>query len=73
MSNLNPDLRNFLTGALGYLAGAAAGFTFVFIAAQLILVRWLFNLIDENQMLIQILAIPVFAGLMLALGGQGWP
>ncbi len=69
MSNLNPDLRNFLTGALGYLAGAAAGFTFVFIAAQLGLVRWLFNLIDENQMLIQILAIPVFAGLMLALGG----
>jgi phosphatidylserine/phosphatidylglycerophosphate/cardiolipin synthase-like enzyme len=69
MSRLNPDLRNFLTGALGYLAGTAAGILFVFIAAQLGLVRWLFSLIDENQTLIKLLAIPVFAGLMLALGG----
>jgi len=69
MSRLHPDLRNILTGALGYLTGAAAGFLFIFIASKLGLVRWLFGLIDENQTLVQILAIPVFAGLMLALGG----
>src|SRR5512139_752584 len=69
MSRLHPDLRNFLTGALSYLTGAAAGLLFIFIASKLGLVGWLFGLIDENQVLIQVLAIPVFAGLMLALGG----
>jgi phosphatidylserine/phosphatidylglycerophosphate/cardiolipin synthase-like enzyme len=69
LSVRNPNLRNFLTGALGYLAGAAAGFGLVFIASRLGLVRWLVGLMDESQSLIQVLAIPVFAGLMLALGG----
>ncbi|MGW8250752.1 MAG: hypothetical protein ACWGO1_08930, partial [Anaerolineales bacterium] len=69
MSRLNPDLRNFLTGALGYLGGAAGGVLFVFIVAKLGLVRWLFSLIDVNQILIRLLAVPVFAGLMLTLGG----
>ena len=69
MDKLNPDLRNFLRGAIGYLGGAAAGFLFVFLAARLGFVRFLFGLIDENQILVRVLAIPVFAGLMLALGG----
>jgi len=69
MSKLNPDFRNILTGGLGYLGGALAGFLFVFITAQLGLVGWLVGLVDESQTLIKILAIPVFAGLMLALGG----
>jgi len=69
MSKLMPDLRNFLRGALGYLAGALAGSLFIFITARLGLVSWLFGLIDENQVLVKVLSIPVFAGLMLALGG----
>ncbi len=69
MSKLNPNLRNFLKGALGYSAGAVAGVLFIFITARLGLVSWLFSLIDENQVLVKVLGIPVFAGLMLALGG----
>ncbi len=69
MSKLNPDLRNFLKGALGYSAGAAACVLFIFVTARLGLVSWLFSLIDENQVLVKVLGVPVFAGLMLALGG----
>lgn len=69
MRNLNPNLRDFLYGALGYTAGAVTGFLFIFLVSQLGLVRWLFGLIDENQFLVQILAIPVFAGFLLSLGG----
>jgi len=69
MSKLNPDFRNILTGGLGYLGGALAGFLFVLITAQLGLVRWLVSLVDESQSLIKVLAVPVFAGLVLALGG----
>jgi hypothetical protein len=69
MRNLNPNIRDFLNGALGYTAGAVVGFLFIILASQLGLVRWLFNLIDENQSLVQILAIPVIAGFVLALGG----
>jgi hypothetical protein len=64
-----PDLRNFITGALGYLGGAVAGFLFVLLVSRLGLVGWLIELIDESQALIQVLTIPVFAGLVLALGG----
>ena len=69
MRNLNPNIRDFLNGALGYTAGAVVGFLFIILASRLGLVSWIFNLIDENQSLVQILAIPVIAGLMLALGG----
>ena len=69
MRNLNIYLRDFLYGALGYTAGGLAGFLFIFLVSQLGLVRWLFGLIDENQVLVQILAIPVFAGFLLSLGG----
>src|SRR5512134_3615847 len=69
MSRRESDWRNFITGALGYLGGAAAGFLLVFIAARLGLVGWLIGLVDESQTLVKVLAIPVFAGLVLALGG----
>jgi phosphatidylserine/phosphatidylglycerophosphate/cardiolipin synthase-like enzyme len=69
MAKLNPDMRNFIKGALGYTTGAAAGVFFIFITSRLGLVRWFFGLIDDNQVLVKILGIPVFAGLMLALGG----
>lgn len=65
----NQDLRNFLKGALGYLTGAVGGVLFILIAGRLGLTRWLFGLIDENQVLVKLLAVPVLAGLMLALGG----
>jgi phosphatidylserine/phosphatidylglycerophosphate/cardiolipin synthase-like enzyme len=63
------DRRNFLTGALGYMAGAVAGFLFIFLADWLGLVDLLFGLIDQNQTLVQILAVPVLAGILLVLAG----
>jgi phosphatidylserine/phosphatidylglycerophosphate/cardiolipin synthase-like enzyme len=69
MSKLNSGQRNFLKGALFYIAGAAAGFFFIFVAARLGLVSKLVGLIDENQYLVKLLGIPVSAGLVLALGG----
>ena len=59
MDNLQPDLRNFLTGAIGYLVGVLAGGLFIFLASLLGLVGALFDLIDENQVFVQILALPV--------------
>ena len=67
--NLNPNWRNFITGAAGYLLGAVAGSLLIWLVARLGLVRGLFNLVNKNQTLIQILAIVVIAGFMLALGG----
>jgi phosphatidylserine/phosphatidylglycerophosphate/cardiolipin synthase-like enzyme len=69
MAKINPDLRNFLKGALGYLTGSVGGILFIFISARMGMIRWLFGLIDENQILVKLFGIPVFAGLMLALGG----
>ena len=69
MHKNNPNLRNFLIGAAGYTIGVLAGLLFIWLVARLGLVRWLFNFVDENQILVQILAIPVIAGFMLALGG----
>lgn len=69
MSKLHPDVRNFLRGALGYLVGATSGFLFIFIVSRLGLVRWLSGFVDESQDLIRLLALLVFAGLMVALGG----
>lgn len=69
MQKNNLNLRNFLTGAAGYTIGLLAGLLFIWLVARLGLVRWLFNFVDENQILVQILAIPVIAGFMLALGG----
>ena len=69
MKKLPLDLQNFLTGAAGYLAGAAAAFVLTWVASMLGLVGWLVRLVEETQPLISLLAIPVFAGLVLALAG----
>ena len=66
---LNPDLYSFLRGALGYLGGAVAGFLFIYLADKLGLTGWLFDSIDETQTFLQILALPLIAGFVLALGG----
>jgi hypothetical protein len=66
---LNPNLYNFLIGGLGYLGGAVAGFLFIYLFGRLGLTAWLFNLIDREQTFLQILAVPLIAGFMLALGG----
>lgn len=69
MENNNLDRHNFLTGGIGYLVGAVAGFLFIFLADRLGLVDFLFNLVDQNQTLVQILAVPVLAGFLLVLAG----
>ncbi|GAG97327.1 unnamed protein product, partial [marine sediment metagenome] len=69
LENNKPDLRNFLNGGLGYLAGALAGFLFIFLVDRLGLLDLVFNLIDANQALVQVLAIPVLVGFLLVLGG----
>ena len=40
MKKQNPDIRNFLTGALGYTLGAVAGFIFI------VLVTWI-GIVDD--------------------------
>jgi hypothetical protein len=69
MSRRKQDWRNIRTGALGYLAGAAAGLLLIIIIAQMGLVRWLLGLVDQGQALIKLLAVPVIVGLFIALGG----
>lgn len=69
MQKISPNLRNFLTGAAIFMIGVAAGSLFIGLVARFGLVRWLINLVDKNQILVQILAVPVIAGFMLALGG----
>lgn len=69
MSISRPDLRNFLTGAFGYLVGLLAGVLFIILVARVGLVGWLVGLIEEDQVLIKLIAKPLVAGLMLALGG----
>ncbi|HBY09198.1 MAG TPA: hypothetical protein DEH22_16000 [Chloroflexi bacterium] len=69
MKNQNPDLRNFITGALGYSLGALAGFAWIFLISKLGVTRWLAGFINNNQMFLQLLGIILIAGLLLALGG----
>jgi hypothetical protein len=66
---LNPGLYNFLIGALGYLGGAVVGYLFIYLAGRLGLVNWLFSLVGEEQTFLQLLAVPLIAWFMLALGG----
>ncbi|MGB6420870.1 MAG: hypothetical protein WBF05_03440, partial [Anaerolineales bacterium] len=61
--------RYFLNGAFGYLVGALAFFLFIFLVTQFGVVKGLVKQIDESQDLVRLLAIPVLAGLMLAIGG----
>jgi len=76
MKNQNPDLRNFLTGALGYTLGAIASVVFIVLIAWIGLVGWLVNLINPDQafwqLLGMILLVLVFLGLAGAIiGGIG--
>jgi hypothetical protein len=45
------------------------GVLFVILVARVGLVGWLIGLIDESQVLVQVIAKPIIAGLMLALAG----
>lgn len=65
----NTNLRNFLTGGAGYAFGALAGVLFIYLVSRLGLARWLFDLIDQNQSLLQLLGVLLIVGLLLALGG----
>ena len=65
----NTNLRNFLYGASGYALGGVVGFLFVVLVSKLGLARWLFNLIDQNQLLLQLLGTLLIVGLFLSLGG----
>jgi len=69
MKNQSPDVRNFITGALGYTLGAIGGGVFIFLASRLGVVKWLVGLIDINQTFWQLLGIILFAMLFLALAG----
>jgi MFS family permease len=65
----NTNLRNFLTGGIGYTLGAVVGVLFIYLASKLGLARGLFSLIDQNQSLLQLLGVLLIVGLLLALGG----
>ena len=69
MKNHNFNTISLLINGLGYVAGAIFGFLFIYLAGRLGLVDWLFDLVDEQQTILQILAIPILAWILLALGG----
>ena len=69
MEKLNSNSRNFLINGLGYVAGAVVGYLFIYLIGRLGFVTWLFSLVGEEQTFLQLLAVPLIAWLMLALGG----
>ena len=69
MNKPQSDWQYFKNGAVGYLIGAFAFILFIFLVTQFGLVKGLINQIDESQDLVRLLAVPVLAGLMLAIGG----
>ncbi len=69
MEDQKSNSRSFLINGLGYVAGAVVGFLFIYLFGQLGPAEWLFGLVEEGQTFLQILAIPIIAWLMLALGG----
>jgi phosphatidylserine/phosphatidylglycerophosphate/cardiolipin synthase-like enzyme len=69
MENQNSNSGSFLVNGIGYVAGAVVGFLSIYLFSRLGLTTWLFNLVEEGQTFLQILAIPIIAWLMLALGG----
>jgi len=69
MENLKPSARAFILNGLGYVAGAVVGYLAIYLFGQFGLVTWLFNLVGEEQTFLQLLAIPMIAWFMLALGG----
>ena len=70
MENLQPRTRTFLVNGLGYVAGAVVGYPAIYLLGQFGLVDFLFNLVEEGQTFLQLLAIPLIAWFMLALGGM---
>ena len=69
MENLKPSARAFLLNGLGYVAGAVVGYLAIYLFGRLGLTTWLFGLVDEEQTFLKLLAIPLIAWFMLALGG----
>jgi len=69
MKNQNLDLRNFLTGALGYTLGAVASTVFIMVVAWIGVVDWLVNLVDPDQVFWQFLGVIVFVLIFLSLAG----
>jgi len=69
MEKPTPNSRSVLINGLGYAAGVFVGYLFIYLFGRLGLASWLFNLVDEEQTFLQILAVPLIAWFMLALGG----
>jgi len=69
MKNQNPDLRNFLTGGLGYTLGAIASVVFIVLIARIGVVGWLVDLINPDQAFWQLLGMILFVLVFLGLAG----
>jgi hypothetical protein len=69
MEDQKSNSRSFLINGLGYVVGAVVGFLFIYLFGRLGPAEWLFGLVEEGQTFLQILAVPIIAWLMLALGG----
>jgi hypothetical protein len=69
MENMKPSTRSFLINGLGYAAGAVVGYLAIYLFGRFGLTTWLFNLVDEEQTFLQLLAVPFIAWFLLALGG----
>jgi hypothetical protein len=69
MENQKLYTRTFLITGLGYVAGAIVGYLAIYLFGRLGLSTWLFNLVDEEQTFLQLLAVPFIAWFLLALGG----
>lgn len=69
MENMKPSTRSFLINGLGYAAGAVVGYLAIYLFGRFGLTTWLFNLVDEEQTFLQLLAVPLIAWFLLALGG----
>jgi hypothetical protein len=69
MENQKLNTRTFLITGLGYVAGAIVGYLAIYLFGRLGLTNSLFNLVGEEQTFLQLLAIPLIAWFMLALGG----
>lgn len=69
LKQLNPNLRNFLIGGVGFLTSLLAGCLLIYLLGMIDFGGWVLNMVDQSQLFQRILALPLIAGLMLALGG----
>jgi hypothetical protein len=69
MEKRSSNSRSILINGLGYVAGAVVGYLFIYLIGRLGLASWLFSLVDEEQTFLQILAVPLIAWFLLAMGG----